>query len=85
MSKKHTPTFTSYISGIPCGVLVTECTHHKPWRGDPHECPSDLDYSGYTEFDYILLDSKGYIAGNWLVSKITDEDTERFLKEYEDY
>lgn len=75
------------IAGIPCQVKVTYFHKQAPWRGSAHNCPSDLDYYGYTEMDYEILDRKGYKAP-WLEKKISDKDTqeiERLIEEaYED-
>lgn len=84
MSKKQQGTFTTHISGIPCQIKVTTFNHIKPWGGPAYEAPSDLDYYGYVEFEYQVLDRKGYDA-DWLVKKMTDEDDDRILKEYQDY
>ena len=73
-------TFDSTIQGIPCQIVVTHFEHTPPWRGHPHECPSDLDYYGYTELEYNVLDRKGYKA-SWLEAKITDEDDARIQQE----
>jgi len=73
-------TFDSRIQGIPCQIEVTSYNYTPPWRGNPHECPSDLDYYGYIEAEYIVLDRKGYEA-SWLAEKITDEDDERIYEE----
>jgi len=79
---KLVPTFTSYIAGIPCGILVNHHEVIQPWSGTVSTCPSDLDYYGYTEFDFTVLDRKGYYA-DWLTKKLTDEDEKRILNEYE--
>lgn len=66
----------SKISGIPCLIGVMTYANVKPWKGSAHSCPSDLDYYGYCEMEYDVLDRKGYMA-NWLSKKITDYDIER--------
>jgi hypothetical protein len=79
---KLKPTFSTHIASIPCGVLVTQYELVLPWSGVPNECPSDLDYYGYTEFDFTVLDRKGYPA-SWLANKLTESDRDRILKEYQ--
>ena len=64
------------ISGIPCLVEMTYYVNVKPWKGSAHNCPSDLDYYGYTEVEFEVFDRKGYKAG-WLENKLTSEDRER--------
>lgn len=83
MTKRQTPDFETTIAGIPCGIKVLLYMHHKPWRGSIGSCPSDLDYYGYTEFEFTVLDRKGYEA-NWLRNKLTDGDEQRILREYQE-
>lgn len=83
MSKTKIATFDSTIAGIPCGILVESYLSVPPWKGSAYDCPSDLDYYGYCEFDFTVLDRKGYVA-DWLTKKMTDDDFTRIQKEYED-
>ena len=78
-----TTDFDTRICGIPCSIKVLSYTHVPPWRGDARTAPSDLDYYGYTEWDFIVCDRKGYIA-NWLQAKLTDDIEATLLKEYEE-
>ena len=57
------------IAGIPAKVGVT---HVYKQRGShlPNEV-SDLDYYGYMEFEYEVLDTRGKRAV-WLERKLTD-------------
>ena len=80
---KYVADFDTKIAGIPCGITVTHYTYVKPWGGSVYTCPSELDYYGYTEFDYIVLDRKGYKA-EWLANKLTSDDDKRILIEYVD-
>lgn len=64
------------ISGIPCQVEVLSFHRQAPWRGSIMSCPSDVDWYGYTEMDYRILDRKGYKAP-WLEKKMTDADVEK--------
>ena len=74
----------SEIAGIPCkiGVLTYHVT--KPWRGNPHDCPSDLDYYGYTdiEFDILKYNLKPF---SWLEAKMTWREKEDIKRDIGDY
>jgi len=61
---------TTRIAGIPAKVGVT---HIYRQRGSflQNEV-SDLDYHGYVEFDYDILDMRGKRAV-WLERKLTDK------------
>ena len=64
----------STVAGIPCIIGVT---HYESVKGSySYHAASDMDYYGYTECDWELLDRKGYRAA-WLDKKMTsrDEDT----------
>jgi len=76
-------TFQSTVAGIPCLVQVRTYIVVPPYSGSPYNCPSDLDYYGYTEFEYRILDRKGYPAP-WLENKLTESDDDRLLNEYEE-
>ncbi len=67
-------TFDHRIKGIPCQIEVTYFHQHPAHTGPAHLCDSDWDYHGYTELEYNVLDKKGYVAGDWLLSKIDDEE-----------
>lgn len=75
------------ISGIPCKVGVKECHVVPSWRGSPWTCDSDMDFYGYSDVDFEVLDRKGYPA-NWLAKKMTPSDIRRIealiLKDYEE-
>lgn len=67
-------TFDSHIQGIPCQVEVTDFISV---RGSfSHNAPSDIDYHGYQDYDYRILDRRGYPA-TWLERKMTPLDRER--------
>ena len=63
----------SQISGIPCMIRIDDFISVKPWKGPASSCPSDLDYYGYTEINWTVLDRKGYEA-EWLRKKLTQDD-----------
>jgi hypothetical protein len=70
-SKAEVADFDTTVSGIPCGVIVRDCIIVK--GSFSYNAASDLDYHGYTEIDFNLLDRKGYAAG-WLERKMTDAE-----------
>lgn len=56
------------IAGIPCQIKVVQCdVVPGTWRRD---APSDMDYYGYSEIEFEVLDRKGYPAP-WLERKLT--------------
>lgn len=61
------------VSGIPCLIGVEHYLSVPRWRWSVMSCPSDMDWYGYTEADWSVLDRKGYPA-DWLSRKLTDED-----------
>ena len=72
------------ICSIPCLLDVTTFKQVKPWKGSPSTCPSDIDYYGYLEIEYDVLDRKGYPAP-WLASKVTpliNIDLETIIREH---
>jgi hypothetical protein len=61
---------TTRIAGIPAKVGVT---HIYRQRGSFLQSEvSDLDYHGYVEFDYDILDMRGKRA-EWIERKLTDK------------
>lgn len=70
---RESPDFSTYCHGIPCGIVIDTYLVVPPWRGHLADCPSDLDYYGYTELEYHIIDRKGYWA-RWLESILTPLD-----------
>lgn len=70
------------ISGIPCLLGVS---YFESVSGSfSYNADSDLDYYGYTECDYDILDRKGYPAA-WLERKMTEDErclAEEAIAEY---
>ena len=64
------------VKGIPALAHVTHFKVIPPWPGSPRSCPSDLDYTGYTDLEYDLYDTNGYPA-EWLEKKVDREAEER--------
>lgn len=59
------------IAGIPCKIGVT---HFMAQKGSfNYHAASDMDYHGYTEIEYDVLDRRGRKAA-WLERKITEDD-----------
>ena len=51
--------FDHEIEGEPRQIGVISYFRGPAWRGDPRNCPSDLDFYGYVETDYHVLDENG--------------------------
>jgi hypothetical protein len=70
----------STVAGIPCLIGVMEFSSV---RGSySYNAPSDMDYYGYTESDWEVLDRRGRPAA-WLERKLTDPDRSRIEREIE--
>lgn len=68
------------VAGIPCIVRVKSFV--KVNGSYSHNAPSDMDYYGYTESDWEVLDRRGRKA-DWLNKKLKSEDVERIEAEIE--
>lgn len=65
--------FDAFVDGIPCCVGVT---HYLRVQGSGNwNAPSDLDYHGYTELEFDVLDRRGRPAP-WLERKLTSRSRE---------
>lgn len=61
------------LAGIPCQIAVTD---FKTVKGSYiYDAPSDLDYYGYCEYDYEILDRRGRPAA-WLERKVSEAEIE---------
>ena len=69
------------IKGIPCLVNVMTFTKVPP---DPTTWVSALDFYGYTEIEFEVLDRRGSPAP-WLERKLDDEERSRIEGEIADY
>ena len=70
------------VCGIPCLIGVS---NYIRVRGSfNYNAPSDMDYYGYTECDWELLDRKGYRA-NWLAKKMTSRDEDSINEAISNY
>ena len=68
----------SRVAGIPCLIGVTE---FQSVRGSySYHADSDMDYYGYTESEWVVLDTRGRPAA-WLERKLTSADRSRIEQE----
>lgn len=67
------------IEGIPCLIGVVDYFKKPPHKGSAQSCDSDLDYYGYEEVDYLVLDRKGYKAA-WLAKKVDDQENSNIIE-----
>ncbi len=77
-AKREACDFESQVMGIPCQVVVDRCDVIK--GSHSYNASSDMDYYGYHEIEFHLLDSQGYRA-RWLEDKTTPDDIERIERE----
>ncbi len=71
----------STVAGIPCLIGVTEFSSV---RGSySYNAPSDMDYYGYSESGWEVLDRRGRPAA-WLDRKLTGDDRCRIEREIEE-
>lgn len=64
--------FDYKVAGIPCQIGVLDYEYYPPVSTDPRQCHSDLEYYGYSEADYVVLDRRGRPA-EWLQRKLVDD------------
>jgi hypothetical protein len=64
--------FDSRVAGIPCQIGVVNYERHAPMSA--HEAHSDLEFYGYSEADYVVLDRRGRPAP-WLQRKVHDDSS----------
>ena len=74
--------FESQIEDIPCQIRIIECLV-VPGSFN-HNAASDLDFNGYDEVEFEILDQNGKKA-QWLESKLTDCDIYRIEQECIDH
>ena len=71
--------FETKVSGIPCICRVTDYTPYREMKVYGSGM-GDCDPPEYEEFDFEILDSRGYKA-NWLEKKLKPDDKSRLLEE----
>lgn len=64
----------STVAGIPCIIAVT--SYDDVAGSFSHYADSDMDFYGYTECEFDILDRKGYRA-KWLEKKLDAKETDR--------
>ncbi len=84
MTKKHIEDVKVRCAGIPCLARVTTYKVVPPWKGSALTAPSDMDYHGYTEVEFDLLDRRGRPAP-WLEAKLTSKETEKIEEQIIEY
>lgn len=62
------------IAGIPC--LIGVYNYYRQEGSFNYNAPSDMDYHGYTECEWDVLDRKGYLAP-WLAAKVDSREETR--------
>ena len=62
--------FDTRVAGIPCQIGVLNYERHAPMSA--HQAHSDLEFYGYSEVDYVVLDRRGNPAP-WLQNKVSDD------------
>lgn len=72
--------FETQVAGIPCQCLVYHYQEELPMRITGTGF-GDADPPEPEEFDFRILDRKGYPAP-WLERKLTTDDHERLKQEY---
>ena len=71
--------FDTQVAGIPCQCRVNFHSPYKPMKVTGSGM-GDCDPPEYEEFEFTLLDRKGYKAP-WLEAKLKPADQERLLEE----
>ena len=71
--------FETKIAGIPCVCRVIDWTPYREMKVTGSGM-GDCDPPEYEEFEFEILDRKGYKA-SWLMAKLTAEDKDRLLEE----
>ena len=64
--------FDSRVAGIPCQIGVVDYERHAPMP--VHKAHSDLEFYGYSEANYVVLDRRGRPAP-WLQRKLDDDSS----------
>ena len=72
----------SRVAGIPCLIGVLSYTSVK--GSYSYNAPSDLDYHGYTESEWDVLDRRGRPAP-WLERKLSSKDHDRIERDIAEY
>jgi len=73
-----------YLGDLPFLARVTYYKVIPPWKGSCYTAPSDMDYYGFTECEYEVLDRRGRPV-SWLERKLTDKDDDRIRESIDEY
>lgn len=79
---RYIATIEARVAGIPCQVGVIE--FDRVAGSYSSNADSDLDYYGYTDCEYDILDSRGRPA-LWLERKVTADERQAIEDKIADY
>jgi hypothetical protein len=79
--QKFVAVIDARVCGIPCLIGIE---HYNKVSADRFTWSSDMDYEGYTEMEWELLD-RNYRPANWLVNKMTKADQKMAENLIEDF
>lgn len=72
------------IGGIDCAIAIYEYEIIKPWAGSILDCPSDVDYYGYEDIEYGVIDEQGNELPE-MEAQITDEIDKRIREQIKEF
>ena len=78
----HIATIETKVAGIPC--LIGVFSYRKVKGSFTRSAFSDMDYHGYVESEWELLDRKGYKA-TWLERKMNDQIRDNLEEKISDF
>ena len=64
--------FDCRVAGIPCQIGVVNYERYSPMS--VHKAHSDLEFYGYSEVDYVVLDRR-WRPAPWLQRKVDDDSS----------
>lgn len=73
MKRNYIAEIDARVAGIPCLIGVIEYSEIK--GSHSYNAPSDMDYYGYTEVEFEVLDRRGRPAA-WLERKLDNNQRE---------
>ena len=78
----HIAQIETKVAGIPC--LIGVLSYSKVKGSFSRSASSDMDYHGYVESEWELLDRKGYKA-TWLERKMNDQISDNLKEQISNY
>jgi len=78
---KYQTVIETTVAGIPAQIGVIDFTSVRGSKS--YSAPSDVDFYGYTEMSFELLDRKGYRAA-WLDAKANKQSIEQQIIDHFD-